>query len=332
MPPQDTTTTVIEGNNPPGQIDSIAQEFITHQQQALAEQRDRDSSDKAQNIFIVFVIIMVILITWLRRKRKEEDEQEAEEGLKEEVINSLASSQPQVNQPLIYKGKELSFTNEILTEVLEKHFPYFIKLTRQQKEKFLSRLQAFIREKIFVINDDKGFREMPILTGASAIQLTFGLENYLLPGFIYINIYPAEFICTVPSIRYLEGNVSGNTINIGWKYLLEGLEDYSDGQNLGVHEMSHAFYYQAMVLKDGVDVGIQEDFKKVDAAGLLVYDSESNKPQKFFSEYALKNTQEFWAESIELFFERPLQLKVYYPAYYNSICELLKQDPASFPF
>lgn len=324
MPFQDTL--LLDGNTPNEKQDSINRQFTIAKLQSRNHARD-DGSDRAQNMFIGFVVFMVIFIVWLRRKRKEEDEQQLQEQQEEQLISSFSNEGSQPGSPLVYRGDSLTFTNETLQGVLQKHFPYYLQLSAGGQEKFINRVQVFIKQKIFVINDNHGFREMPILISASAVQLTFGLENFLLPGFIYINIFPAEFVATEPTMRFLEGNVSGNTINIGWKYLLAGVEDYSDGQNLGVHEMSHALYYQTMVNKNGVDPDMEKNFVATDAKGLVIYTAENVTSTQFFSSYALKNTQEFWAESVELFFEKPMQMKINYPDYYASLCALLKQDP-----
>ncbi len=45
-----------------------------------------------------------------------------------------------------------------------------------------------------------------------------------------------------------------------------------------------------------------------------------------YSDNALGNTQEFWAESIELFFEKPTALFQYHPELYRQISSLLNQD------
>ena len=48
-----------------------------------------------------------------------------------------------------------------------------------------------------------------------------------------------------------------------------------------------------------------------------------------YTDYGLKNSQEFWAESVELFFEKPERLKRCYPNLYNAIMQLLNQDPVN---
>lgn len=47
----------------------------------------------------------------------------------------------------------------------------------------------------------------------------------------------------------------------------------------------------------------------------------------FLDPYAATNYQEFWAVSIETFFERPTAFKRQLPDLYSSLCVLLNQDP-----
>jgi hypothetical protein len=111
-------------------------------------------------------------------------------------------------QPLVYPGISLNFSDKLLTETLNKRFPFFNLLNESDKLKFLRRLKRFIALKTFIIHDSSGFKEMPILISATAIQVSFGLDKYLLPNFDTFNIYPAEFLGTQPFIRFLIGNVS----------------------------------------------------------------------------------------------------------------------------
>ncbi len=232
-------------------------------------------------------------------------------------------------QALVYEGRNLNFKDEVMLTILQKRFPYFNTLDNPDKEKFLFRLRRFMEDKVFSIHDDKGFREMPILISACAIQLTFGLEKFLLPFFKYIHIYPAEFIGTWPTIRYLMGNVSGNTINIGWKYFLYDIEHPADGKNLGLHEMSHALYYQTFEVEEHVDRDFKKTFYEFTTVGDKVYTRSEINLDGLYSPYAMKNFQEFWAESVELFFERPLDMRRKYNELYYAIADLFNQDPAA---
>ncbi len=61
-----------------------------------------------------------------------------------------------------------------------------------------------------------------------------------------------------------------------------------------------------------------------------VFELEKMPGNDFYSEYAMRNFQEFWTESVEIFFEKPVQLKNTYPELYDAISLLLKQDPAKY--
>lgn len=229
---------------------------------------------------------------------------------------------------LLYYGDELNFSNEELTVVLLKHLPFFSMLTNLQKEKFLVRLDKFIADKKFYIHDKSGFREMPVLISATAIQLSFSLEKYLLPNFESIHVFPQEFIRTDPCIGFLEGSVSGRRINLSWKHFLQGFEFPHDGQNVGLHEFAHAYYYQYFETGEPADKGFVLAFPHFNSNCNTILKQEQSPGYDLYSDYGLTNEQEFWAESVELFFEKPTALKNAHPDLYDALTQILKQDPA----
>lgn len=227
---------------------------------------------------------------------------------------------------LCYKGNELNFTNAELARILNKRATFFSRLNPFEKERFIKRLQFFIAKKTFYIHDNSGFKEMPVLISASAIQLSFGLENYLLPGFPFIHIYPDAFVRIDHSIRFLEGNVSGDSINISWKYFLNGFEIPDDGQNVGLHEMAHAYYFQNLHCEECEDPKFKDEYLVFESTGDKVFRKEAEPGNDLYSNYAMTNFQEFWAETVEIFFEKPIQLKNNYPELYHTVRTILNQD------
>lgn len=228
---------------------------------------------------------------------------------------------------LVYDGAELNFSDEVITAVLHKHFNYFNNLSAGDQELFLRRLKKFMSAKKFVIHNKNGFREMPILLSATAIKLSFGLQQYLLPHYTHIHIFPAEFIGVYPSLRVLTGNVSGNKIHISWKHFLEGYQFPEDGQNVGLHEMAHAYYYQNFETGEDTEDEFVSKFEMFELTGNMILEKEKQSSSPFYSAYGLKNFQEFWAESVELFFERSLQFRSTYAELYYIMVNLLNQDP-----
>jgi MtfA peptidase len=226
---------------------------------------------------------------------------------------------------LVYEGRSLNFTKDELIYILNKRNIFYVKLSAPHQQLFLERLQHFIHDKLFVIHDEKGFKEMPVLIAGTAVQLTFGLKKYILPFFKEIHIYPDAFLGISP-LRVLIGNVSGNAISISWKHFLQGVAVADDNNHLGLHEMAHALYYQNMVVKNYADEDFARAFLKATKVFEVVLALEKNM-EGMYSAYASKNFQEFWAESIEIFFENPKKLKTLYPHLFDAVCGILNLNP-----
>jgi MtfA peptidase len=229
---------------------------------------------------------------------------------------------------LVYEGRDLVIPVEQYERVLSKYSPYYCKLAPELKEKFLLRTKEFCRSKTFLVRSKDPFIEMPVMLSAAAVQLTFGMDDYLLPHYQYIRIFPKEYIAK-DSLHVLVGHVVGNTITIAWDQFLEDYQDYTDGANVGLHELAHALYYQhvhADAIKSRTFIS---NFNEVMEEGHEVYQHKHSSPSELFSDYAYKNLQEFWAESIELFFERPSDLKRENTELYDSLKDILNQDPVN---
>jgi Mlc titration factor MtfA (ptsG expression regulator) len=56
---------------------------------------------------------------------------------------------------------------------------------------------------------------------------------------------------------------------------------------------------------------------------------EAEEKKDIYSDYANINLQEFWAESVELFFEKPAALNSNYPNVFEGLTLLLNQNPVN---
>lgn len=228
---------------------------------------------------------------------------------------------------LTYYGSEINLTDKAVADILSKRFLYYRQLNLANQKIFVHRVQKFMAVKTFKIHDVKGFKEMPILISAAAIQLTFGLRKYLLPYFEFIHIHPQEFLRINPVLCFLEGNVSGRAIRLSWKHFIDGYANPADGQNVGLHELAHALYYQSFIVERNVDKGFRNYYDGFSSSGDKAYHAEKTKEKNLYSDYAEKNLQEFWAESVEIFFERPKEMRSNYPQLYEAMQVVLNQDP-----
>ena len=209
--------------------------------------------------------------------------------------------------------------------ILSKRNGYYQDIDDKLKKKFLNRLVKFISKKTFIIKDDEAFKEMPVLVSASAIQLTFGLKQYLLPFYKYIRIFPEEYFGD-NSFKILAGNVQGNTISIAWNHFLKGYENEKDGSNVGMHEMGHALYFQKLVIEENYAKRFTTQYNHLMTECSEAHAHEVAERKNLYSSYANQNLDEFWAESVELFFEKPAELQDMYPEIFKAMSLLLNQN------
>lgn len=268
-------------------------------------------------IFLILVLLIFVGTQWLKYI-----------GQKDKLHRYYTSTclPPKVHgHEIVIDGHQLELNEIDLDRILLKRFKYYASLEHNLQLVFLKRLKLFMRKKIFIIKDDEGLREMPVLVSAAAIALTFGLKDYRLSFYRYIRIYPEEYIAE-DSLKVLAGNVQQNIITIAWNHLLKGYNDFADGVNVGLHEMSHALYIQKIVIEKGYANAFLQKYNYLVMECKDAYNMEADGVKDLYSEYANTNLQEFWAESVELFFEKPRELYNHYPDVYEALKLLLNQE------
>ena len=333
MPQDSVTYDISSGTSYAPAYDSLTPQMKLYVDKTFARRilvdKFKVKSEEYSNLAVPITLIF-LLGTWLLVKffstnplhLKLDDEDESGSGT---AYIPQATEDP---DPVhVYEGAGLNFSSELVSGILVKRFPYFNRLGPGEQQRFLLRHKKFMQDKIFKIHSSEGFKEMPVLISAAAIQLSFGLEHYMLPAYPFINIFPQEFVRLDTHICFLEGNVSGNNIKISWKHFLAGYQIPGDGDNVGLHEMAHAYYCQNLVCGEDTDRCFVKGFPAFNDSGTKAFEAEQAGSTDFYSDYAVRNQQEFWAESVERFFERPAEMKNIYPEVYKALSILLNQSP-----
>ena len=212
---------------------------------------------------------------------------------------------------------------------LEKYFPYYRSLLRKSRNIFKYRLIRFIRAKKFISRSEEVVsREMKLLIGAAAIQLTFGLPRVYLSFFHRILIYPDSYYSTINK-QYHKGEVNprARAIVLSWKGFVHGQAE-NEGINLGLHEMAHALRLENAIRNTEFDFLPDDTLKKWDKlAGEEIQKIRNRNGSGFFREYASTNLSEFFAVAVENFFERPTEFGEAHEDLYLLMVEILNQDP-----
>lgn len=212
------------------------------------------------------------------------------------------------------------------SSIISQYIPYFNELPDTGKRRFVERTIHFQSIKNFTYIGMEELKEVPILISAAAVQITYGLEKYELPFFRNIYVTPGAYQ-TAGEDEIFVGHVSPEGIYIAWKYFLQGYRDTTDNVNVAIHEMAHALEHESFIDETGVDKEFKTDFARFSAVSGPAFASAIVERRSYLRSYAFTNMQEFWAVSVEAFFENPAALKQHMPNLYGTLCDILNQDP-----
>jgi Mlc titration factor MtfA (ptsG expression regulator) len=203
-----------------------------------------------------------------------------------------------------FRNRMPSCLREKYEPILLKNFSYYRKLSDKSKIRFMLRLKKFLNSKKFTgRNDLQVTDEMKVLISASAVQLTFGLDVYLMEHFSEIFIFPDIFLSRGTD-QYHKGETNARgAIVFSWKDFYEGYAIENDKFNLGLHEMAHALELSRRL--DEFGYYFAQYFSKWSAIALYEYQNINNDRASFLRKYAGANIHEFFAVCVEHFFEAP---------------------------
>lgn len=213
--------------------------------------------------------------------------------------------------------------------ILKKYFAYYKILGPNDKRNFERRVQRFMHSKRFVprtipaVND-----EMRVLISATAVQLTFGFKDIYLSNFDRILVYPDAYYSRITKKYHLgEVNPRAGVIILSWKSFVDGYADLEDSYNVGIHEMAHAIHFENRIRNDEYNFMDYQALKNLN----IITEREiprirSGEPH-FLRSYAGTNEYEFFAVSLEHFFENPWGMEKSLPDLYETIKTLVNQDP-----
>ena len=205
-------------------------------------------------------------------------------------------------------------------------FTYFNDLPQESKKRFVERAYQFRQHKKFHFIGLEKNEDTAILVSSSAIQVTFGLKDFQLSYFKDIYILADAYHMDNDDELYI-GHVAPDGIYLSWKHFLYGYSYKNDSINVAVHEMAHALLYNNYFAQYGIDPHFRLNYEKFSTStGPILADVIANR-RSYLRSYAFSNMHEFWAVSVEAFFENPEGLKQNMPDLYEALSHVLNQNP-----
>ena len=225
-----------------------------------------------------------------------------------------------------YQYKKFLHVEEYYRNMVSAHLAYFRRLPDKQQHRLLFRTFLIHRAKKFHYVGIEKKEEMPVLISAVSAQLTLGLERFSLNYFRDVFVLQHDYHYGYYSLPFM-GHVDSTGIYLSWDNFLKGIHRADENSNVGLHEMAHALAYVNFVVKSEEDKHFKNEFKNFSKTARPIFQDMQRGRKNFLGEYAATNYHEFWAVSVEMFFENPFRFKYELPDLYAAMTRLLKQDP-----
>ena len=228
---------------------------------------------------------------------------------------------------------------------LEKRVPHFLTLDGVQRSRLRNLVQVFVAEKHW--EGCKGLtvtEEMKATIAGQACLLLLGIEHDYFRNVKTILIFPRHFK-TVPSEAMDAAGVVHESnhaalgqawekgpVILSWADSKIGGRNQHDGVNVVLHEFTHK-----LDLKNGVVNGLpplrtREHYARWSEVMQREYANLVKKSQRrkatLLDDYGATDPGEFFAVSVECFFEKPVQMRRKHQELYEVLSDYFQQDPA----
>lgn len=249
-------------------------------------------------------------------------------------LNSFFSSRSERAENAQAPTPEVAVSDEIFQQysrIIGNVFAYFNDLSPELQRRFVARTYQFKSDKNFHYIGLQESEDKAILVSASAIQVTFGLDNYMMSYFKEIYILADAYQMDAEEDLYI-GHVAPDGIYLSFKHFEYGYsrKNRHDNVNVAVHEMAHALLYNNFFAQYGAsDTHFRLNYERFSSStGPILANVIANR-RSYLRSYAFSNLHEFWAVSVEAFFENPEGLKLNMPELFDALCRVLNQDPTT---
>ncbi len=211
-------------------------------------------------------------------------------------------------------------------KLLENNVSFYVKLSEKDKKKFEFRVARFIKNHDFIGRENIIITPaIKVITSSIAIMLTFKMYNYLFLHFENIIIYPKDYL-SLSTNKFHKGetNPMAKSIVFSWKGLVDGIKIEDDNLNLGIHEFTHALFFNFLKKKSFEGNRFIRYHKRI-----LIFLKDKKEQKRvvdtnYFREYAFENQHEFLAVITENYFETPNEFKNKLPELFKLLNKMYK--------
>ena len=229
-----------------------------------------------------------------------------------------------------------------LIAIIERNFPYYTKLSEDDRRELLGHVQVFLAEKTFEgcggleITD-----EIRVTIAAQACVLLLHRETDYFPECNAILVYPSTFVARATrheggiviegeEARLGESHARGLVV-LAWDDVRRGARDFADGHNVVFHEFAHQLDQESGPTDGAPELPRSSMYapwaRVLGAEYAHLQEAIERHRRTVIDAYGATSPAEFFAVVSETFFEKPRQLQAKHPELYALFAQFYQQDP-----
>lgn len=224
------------------------------------------------------------------------------------------------------------FKRNSVQRILNKVNPYYNNLSKQDKYEF--ELLTWLILKSFQFaerNDFEATLNLKVIIASYAAQISFQLPEESFDYYDKIILYQDYYTSKLTGKTHkAEVNPGLKIIVFSLRAIYESIEQSTDGINVLLHEFAHALRLEHKVMHHTYRIFDDYTLAQFDMLAKVEMERIENGENHIFRKYASTNLDEFFAVSVENFFERPQEFYTALPELYLTLAKLLKQNTLNY--
>jgi len=229
---------------------------------------------------------------------------------------------------------------------LARAIPVYGRMSADLQHQLDKRVQQFLYQKKFVgcagleVTD-----EMRVTIAGLACLLLLNRPSRVYPGLHAVLVYPSAFLVPRKQVdaagviteerQDLLGESWGDgRVVLSWDHVQRGTGDWTDGQNVVLHEFAHQLDSESGSNNGAPYLGSADNYRNW--SDVLARDFANLRADAIYGQpsvmdhYGATSPAEFFAVATETFFEKPWQMAERHPALFAELFKYYRVDPRAW--